>query len=192
MKKYKLHEFLEAAKPFAKQPGAQEDMERILREIESAKQKIPEKDVTIVSEKSIYEGINELCACSSQLYIAIMLKFAALGYKPIGIETPEIKSHFGFGEHWNELPEYAGYVPEQYHQSWRWLESAFYSSEKYGPENPLPVNIKKGDTVIVVNVYGFKNPEIPPVICLGTDAATRGRVVLCKTVTTREFVAIAW
>lgn len=192
MKTYKLSEFLEAARPFAKQPGAQENMEKILREMESARQRISAQDVVIVSEESICEAINELTACSSQLYIAIMSKFAMLGYKAIDETPSEIQSHFEFGEHWNELPQYAGYIPEQYHQSWQSLKDEFCLSEKYGPENPLPVNVKKGDTVIVVNVYGFKVSEAPPVMCLGTDAATRGRVALCKIVATKECVAIAW
>ncbi len=104
----------------------------------------------------------------------------------------EPKSHFAFDEHWNELPEYAGYVPEQYHQSWQSLKGEFFSSEIYGSENPLPVNIKKDNTVIVVNVYGFRMPEAPPMICLGTDAATRGRIAFCTTVGTKERIAISW
>ena len=103
-----------------------------------------------------------------------------------------ISSHFAFEEHWNELPAYAGYFPVQYRQSWQLLKSEFYSSGKYGPERPLPVDIKKDNNIMVVNVYGFRVPDAPPVICLGTDAATRGRIVFCKVLATKELIAIAW
>lgn len=103
----------------------------------------------------------------------------------------EIKSHFGFGEHWNELPQYQGYVPLDC-QSWQSLKDQFFAPERYGFENPLPVNIRKDNNIIVVNLCGFKIPEAPPVMFLGTDAAVRGRVALCKIVTTKEFVAIVY
>ncbi|MFA7717654.1 MAG: hypothetical protein WC875_02980 [Candidatus Absconditabacterales bacterium] len=103
----------------------------------------------------------------------------------------KIKSHFGFDQHWNELPEYEGYVPAEY-INWQFLKDLFYhNSEKYGPEKPLTVNIRKGNNIIAVNVYGFKVPDPPMVICLGTPAATYGRVVFCKTMK-KEFIAIAW
>jgi len=103
----------------------------------------------------------------------------------------EISSHFAFGEHWNELPEYVGYVPAEY-LNWQILKATFYASERYDQDNPLPVNIKKGNTTIVVNLYGFKVPEVTTVIAFGTDSAIKGRVALCKIVTTKQYVAIAW
>jgi hypothetical protein len=103
----------------------------------------------------------------------------------------EIASHFGFGEHWNELPEYAGYVPTQY-GNWHTLKEQFYASERYGYENPLPIDIRKDNSTIVVNLYGFKIPETPPVSALGTNAAIAGRVALCKTIVKKEYIAIAW
>jgi len=103
----------------------------------------------------------------------------------------EITSHFGFGEHWNELLEYAGYVPTQY-RNWHTLKEKFYASGTYGYEKPLPINIRKGRSTIVVNLYGFKIPETPPVSVLGTNAAIVGRVALCKTIASKEYIAIAW
>ena len=102
----------------------------------------------------------------------------------------QIASHFAFGEHWNELPEYVGYVPTQ--KNWHSLKSEFYGSERYNYENPLPINIKKDNNVLVVNLYGFKIPEAPMVTVLGTDGAIQGRVALCQTISTKAFVAIAW
>ena len=106
-------------------------------------------------------------------------------------QNTEIRSHFGFGEHWNELPQYQGYIPLDY-TNWQSLKDQFFAAERYDFENPLPINIRKDNSVIVVNLCGFKTPERPPVIFLGTDAAARGRVALCKTVVTKEFVAIAY
>lgn len=105
--------------------------------------------------------------------------------------TEEIKSHFAFEQHWNELPGYAGYIPVLYNSRWRELKELFHKSENYGHEKPLPVDIKKDGNIIVVNLYGFKIPEAPMVASFGTDA-TVGRVALCKIVTTGEYVAIAW
>lgn len=103
----------------------------------------------------------------------------------------EIRSHFGFGENWNELIEYEGYLPTEY-KNWQTLKEQFYASEQYDHERPLPVNIRKDNTIIVVNLYGFKIPETPPVFVLGTSAAITGRVALCKTITSKEYIAIAW
>lgn len=106
-------------------------------------------------------------------------------------KTETIQSHLGFGEHWNELPEYVGYVPED-SKSWQSLKDAFYASKEYSNERPLPVNIKKENIITVVNVYGFKIPEPPMASAFGSNTATKGRVALCKIVTTKQFVAIAW
>ena len=111
--------------------------------------------------------------------------------KPKKIES-EIKSHFGFGEHWNELPQYQGYVPPQYKNRWQDVKNKFCDSGNYSDERPLPVNIQKDATIIVVNVYGFKIPDSPPVLALGNDVITDKRVVLCKTITTKEHIAIRW
>ncbi|HMS91389.1 MAG TPA: hypothetical protein PKC87_04170 [Candidatus Absconditabacterales bacterium] len=105
--------------------------------------------------------------------------------------THTITSHFAFGEHWDELPEYTDYVPEQY-ENWQEVKEQFYASGRYNKDNPLPVNIKKDNIVIVVYVYGFKVPETPMVIALDIDVATRGRVVLCKIISTKALIAIAW
>ena len=182
MKEYMLSEFLEAAKSFAKQPGAQEHMETILREKESARQGMLAKDITIVSETSIGEAINELTVYASQLYIAIMSKFSALGYKALS----KIPSHFAFGEHWNELPAYAGYVPED--KQWSSIKDEFYVFFKHNNENPKFLLLKRGEEQLPVYVYGFKVPYV----CLGTGAAVNDRVALCKIVSTKECVAIAW
>ena len=109
---------------------------------------------------------------------------------PKGIRE-EIKSHFAFGEHWNELPEYARYVPEQY-RNWRTLKEQFYVSGKYSYDHPLPVNIEKDNHVTVVYLCGFKIPEPAMVVSLGTNATITGRVALCKIMSTKQFVAIAW
>jgi len=89
-----------------------------------------------------------------------------------------IGSHFAFGEHWNELPEYAGYVPV-YGKNWEALKKQFSASKHFDHERPLRVDIRKGNSFIVVNLHGFKILDLP-------------KVALCKTVTTREYIAIAW
>ncbi|MFA6256079.1 MAG: hypothetical protein WC606_02745 [Candidatus Absconditabacterales bacterium] len=104
----------------------------------------------------------------------------------------EITSYFAFGQHWDLLSEYVGYVPTEY-TSWRTMKNEFYSSERrYGPENPFLMNIKKDNNIFLVHVYGFKLPERPTAASFETDAATRGRVVLCKIMTTKQCIAIAW
>jgi len=102
----------------------------------------------------------------------------------------EPKSHFAFDEHWNELPEYAGYVPEE--KQWQSIKDEFYIHFKHSNENPKFLILRKGEEKISVYVYGFRVPDTPPVITLGTDAATRGRIAFCKTVTTKGYIAIAW
>lgn len=88
------------------------------------------------------------------------------------------KLHSDFDQQWSELPEYAGYVPEQF-VSWKELKRQFDLSDNYGPSHPLPINIQKDDTIIVVNLYGFKRQTSP-------------RVALCKNPKTNENIAIVW
>jgi len=104
----------------------------------------------------------------------------------------KIKSHLAFGEHWNELPAYAGYVPSQYNENWEELKDLFYKTHKYNNKHPAPVNIKKDGKVVCVNVYGFKIPSDSSEVCICTDANTKNKVALCKIVSTKEYVAIAW
>ena len=190
MKEYTLSEFLEAAKSFVKRPDAQEDMEKFLRETEAARQGIPAKDVVIVSEESICEVINSLTACATQFYIAIMSKFTTLGYKAIEVEKSEIPSYLAFDEHWNEFPEYAGYVPEN--TQWQSIKDEFYVLFSHSNDNPKFLILRKGEEKLSVYVYGFRVPYAPPVISLGTDAATRGRIAFCKTVNAKQRIVIAW
>ncbi len=89
-----------------------------------------------------------------------------------------IISHSDFDQQWNELPEYAGYVPAQF-VNWKTLKRQFDLSENYGPLHPLPINIQKDDTIIVVNLYGFKRQTSP-------------RIALCKNPKTNECIAIVW
>lgn len=92
-------------------------------------------------------------------------------------QNTEIRSHFGFGEHWNELSQYQGYMPLDY-KSWQSLKDQFFAAERYGFENPLPVNIRKDNSIIVVNLCGFKELD-------------QNQVALCKTILSKEFVTIA-
>ena len=103
----------------------------------------------------------------------------------------EIPSHFGFGKHWNEIQQYAGYIPEN-NVSWQSIKDEFYVLLKHSNERPKFLTLQKGGEKLSVYVYGFRVPDAPPVACLGTDAATRGRVVFCKVLATKEFIAIAW
>lgn len=102
----------------------------------------------------------------------------------------EVKVHTAFEQEWHELGEYAGYAPEQY-KSWRLLKESFYSSRRYGHDRPLLMNIKKDNKIIVVKLYGFKIPEAPLAVSLGTDA-TKGRVAFCQLAQTKQKIAIAW
>ncbi|MEI6673210.1 MAG: hypothetical protein WCL02_08090 [bacterium] len=91
--------------------------------------------------------------------------------------STEIASTFAFGEHWDQLPEYVGYIPEQY-PDWETLKNQFYASQKYSHERPLPINIKKGNTIVAVNIFGFRLLD--------------KKVALCKTVSPKRCIAIAW
>jgi len=102
-----------------------------------------------------------------------------------------IASHFVLDEYWNELPQYAGYVPLN-GRAWQSIKDDFHVLNKFSSEKPLFLNLVKDEKTIGVFVYGFKIPYCPPVTFLGTDAAIRGRVTLCKVLTTKEFIAIAW
>jgi len=191
MKYYKLNEFLEAARPFAKQPGSLEDMERMLREKEAIKQGISTKDVVMVSDDSICEVIGSLTICIMELYIAIMSNFKKLGYKTIDQTTTETKSHLAFEKYWDEIPKYQGYLPIN-GTMWQSIKDEFCILHKYSSEKPLFLNLVKESNIIGVYVYGFRIPDGPQAICLGTDTASRGRVAFCKVLSTKELVAIRW
>ena len=103
----------------------------------------------------------------------------------------EIKSYFGFYKHWNELPEYAGYTAAD-GTNWQSIKDEFYILHKYNYENPKFLVLQKDKKQISVCVYGFRIPDIPLVINLGTDATIRGRIVFCKILATKELVAITW
>jgi hypothetical protein len=99
-------------------------------------------------------------------------------------------SYFAFGRHWDELLDYAGYVPEN-GNSWEMLKDAFYASDNnYGNENPLPLSIKNGNSIIGVYVYGFKIPDIP--VITENPPTIQGRVALCNPMSSKVTVAIAW
>lgn len=83
MKNYNLSQILDAAKCFAKEPDANEKMEKSLREKEAELQKIPEEEIEFISDDSLREVINELTHCTCQLYIAIVSKYNSLGYQVI-------------------------------------------------------------------------------------------------------------
>jgi len=187
---YALDEILAAAKSFAKKKQANAHLNRLLRRAEGKKQNIAQKNVTEISHEVLVGVMAGLTHCHEKVITAILSNFTALGHKAIEKEQG-VKSHFAFGEHWNELPKYAGYTPTQY-TNWQSIKEQFYTSEHYNHEKPLPMNITKEGNSIVVNLYGFKIPEAPPVVALGTSAAIIGRVALCKTITKNEYIAIAW
>jgi len=189
MKYYKIEQLLNATAPFGRGRNSNAKMNRALRRAESKKKKIAQRDVTEVSHDSLCQAIRELTHCTDDLLKAIVANFKKLGYKTI--TRKEITSYVAWDKHWDESSEFKGYVPEQF-SSWQSIKSEFYTSMKYGHENPLPMNIKKDNNIIDVLVYGFRVPEPPPVTFLGTDAATRGRIVFCKIMSTNQFVAIAW
>jgi len=104
--------------------------------------------------------------------------------------TKEITSYPGFGHDFKELPEYKEYLPVNY-KNWHSLKDTFKSLE-YSYEKPLTLNIYKCNVMVTVNIYGFIIPEAPMVAAFGTPAAITGRVVLCRTVVKKEYIAIAW
>jgi len=187
---YALDEILAAAESFATNKQANEHLNRALRSAEAKKQNITQKNVREISHETLCEVMASLTGCPEDVILAIKERFTRLGYKVIEKEAG-VRSHFAFGEHWNELPKYAGYTPTQY-TNWQSIKEQFYTSEHYNHEKPLPMNITKEGNSIVVNLYGFKIPEAPPVVALGTSAAIIGRVALCKTITKNEYIAIAW
>lgn len=89
----------------------------------------------------------------------------------------EIASIFAFGEHWDQIPEYAGYIPENY-IDWETLKNQFYASQKYSHERPLPINIKRGSSIEAVNLFGFRLNDT--------------KVALCKTISPKRCISITW
>lgn len=98
----------------------------------------------------------------------------------------EIKSHFAYSEHYNELPQYQGWRSKM---DWKSLKDIFYRESSI--DAPMYIDITNGKEVIGVYVHGFKIPETPPMIAFGSDAII-GRVALVKIATTGEFVAIRY
>lgn len=92
--------------------------------------------------------------------------------------TTEISSHFAFGEHWNEVPEYQGYLPIG--QSWSEIKEELFDTLKHNLDKPLFLNIVKNKGIKGIYVYGFKIDDKK--LC----------VALCKILATKELVAIAW
>ncbi len=90
-----------------------------------------------------------------------------------------INSYFAFGQHWNELTEYMGFIPRDY-ETWESLKEMFDITERYSPENPFPLNIIKDGITEGVNLYGFKQSENYPSY----------HVALCKSPRTGKYIAI--
>lgn len=90
----------------------------------------------------------------------------------------EIPWHFAFGTYWNEVPKYAGYVPEN---EWQSVKDEFYVSLKHSNERPKFLTLQKGGEKLPVYVYGFK-----------VFGDGRASVALCKVLATDELIAIAW
>lgn len=98
---------------------------------------------------------------------------------------PAIISYFAFGDHWLEKDEYIGFTPLD-GTNWRSEKDLFYARDT---KDPKFMNLTNGQEIISVYVHGFRIPEAPPVIALGSDA-TRGRVVLCERIANKEKIAI--
>ncbi|MEI6119304.1 MAG: hypothetical protein WCP92_09240 [bacterium] len=187
---YKLDELLKAAESFAKKKNANAHLNRALRRVEGKKRNIAQKNVIEISHETLCEVMAGLTVCYEKVITAILSNFIKLGYQAIQKEAG-VKSHFAFGEHWNELPKYAGYTPVQY-TNWQSLKAEFSASENYDHKRPLPVDIQKDGNITLVSLYGFRIPEAPMVVAFGSDTATKGRIALCKTLSTKEYIAIAW
>ena len=89
-------------------------------------------------------------------------------------EEQKISSHLYFDQQWDELPGYAGYVPEEF--SWVELKERFNRST-YGPLRPLPTTIKKEGTVCMVYLYGFSPSQ---------------NIAFCEVQHTKQHIAIVW
>ena len=101
-------------------------------------------------------------------------------------DLPLLTSYFAFGENWLETPEFAGFIPGD-GSHWKSQKELFLN--RNSDEDPLFMDITNGQKTISVCIHGFKIPEMPPIIALGSDA-TRGRVVLCQRLLDGERIAI--
>ena len=88
------------------------------------------------------------------------------------------KSFIAFGERWDELPEYAGYLPKE--GKWLSVKDEFYLTNTHSNINPKFVILQKDNEQLPVYVYGLKVPYI----CLGTGKAVTDNVAFCKIVST--------
>ena len=100
-------------------------------------------------------------------------------------QLPAIISHFAFGEQWLEKDEYIGFKPID-GTNWRSEKELFYDRTS---RDPKFMTLTNGQEAIFVYVHGFRIPEAPLVIALGSDA-TRGRVVFCQRIPDMERIAI--
>ena len=98
------------------------------------------------------------------------------------MKQEETRTYFALGEHWIEYPCYVGYRPSD-GKNWHTIK------ENFSYDHPQYMEVTNGDCTMGVYVYGFRIPEAPLAIGLGSDA-TIGRVVLCKKITNHEFIAI--
>ncbi|MEI7919395.1 MAG: hypothetical protein WCH65_04255 [bacterium] len=127
-------------------------------------------------QKMIYQ---EGGACIEELQICIKQYFADAQFETVDFYN--VTSYSAMKEHWYVAPEYAGYEPID--QKWKEIEMLFHTN-KYGPKNPLFLNLVKGDIVIGVSVYGFEESISP----------NEGNkfVALCKVLAKKRCIAIEW
>jgi len=109
-----------------------------------------------------------------------------MGKKKKPENLPAVVSYFAFGQDWVEKSEFAGFVPSD-GSHWKSQKELFWN--RSSDEEPLLMDITNGQETISVCIHGFRIPEAPPVIALGSDA-TRGRVVLCQRLMNGERIAI--
>lgn len=83
MKKFTLIGILAAAKCFSREEGANAQLEKALRDIESKKQSIAPEEITTTDEASLYVAFSELVAghCLSKMVDAVINKYAELGHE---------------------------------------------------------------------------------------------------------------
>jgi len=83
MKKFTIIGILAAAKCFSRQEGANEDLEKALRNTESEKQSKAPEEIVVVEEQSLYTVFSTLVAihCLDKMVDAVVRKYKELGHE---------------------------------------------------------------------------------------------------------------
>ncbi len=83
MKKFTIIGILAAAKCFSRQEGANEDLEKVLRNTESEKQSKAPEEIVVVEEQTLFDVFSTIVEshCLSKMVAAVVKKYKELGHE---------------------------------------------------------------------------------------------------------------